>query len=217
MKALTSYPYPQTSPATEIAGLHNFKDRAVGSFSVHYGLKLFEPSSLRPEISLQDLLREEARAEIVNRSIPDLSQVCLDLYRTFSQNRAPYSAVQFLPVLKALNSIDRSAIRRFIKNPSTKHVLVHNDLIKVVLIHWKPGDYSNIHGHVKGGCVFKVLQGRLEEKRYTPDGSKQLIGVSSLKKNGMAYIDDNMAYHAVGNPYNTSAISLHVYTSGGVK
>ena len=27
-------------------------------------------------------------------------------------------------------------------------------------------------------------------------------------------IDDQMAYHAVGNPYNTPAVTLHVYTPG---
>lgn len=30
----------------------------------------------------------------------------------------------------------------------------------------------------------------------------------------MAYIDDEMAYHAVGNPFDEPAISLHAYTSG---
>ena len=72
----------------------------------------------------------------------------------------------------------------------------------------------DIHGHPAGGCVFKVLQGTIEEKRYTSTINPELIAISKYQKGNMAYIDDQMAYHAVGNPFSTSAISLHVYTPG---
>lgn len=160
------------------------------------------------------MLTDEALTEIAQGGIPDLRRVCLDLYNTFLEPAHTYSAVQFIPILKQWE-VDPSALRRFIQNPQTRHVLVNNALLKAVLIHWKPGTFSNVHGHPAGGCVFKVLKGRLQEKRYTPDASQQLISVSTLQSGGMAYIDDDMAYHAVGNPYGTSAISLHVYTPGG--
>jgi predicted metal-dependent enzyme (double-stranded beta helix superfamily) len=105
-------------------------------------------------------------------------------------------------------------MQRFTNNKETNHVLIQNEWLKVVLIHWKPGKYSSIHGHPSGGCVFKVLQGTLEEKRYTTGEDPKLLATSKYEKNSIAYIDDHMAYHAVGNPSNASAISIHVYTPG---
>jgi len=166
------------------------------------------------ERQANDLLTDEALTEIAQGGIPDLRRVCFDLYNTFSKPADTYSAVQFIPVLKQLGPFDSIEAKRFIQNPTTKHVLVHNPLLKVVLLHWKPGTFSNIHGHPAGGCVFKVLKGRLREKRYTPDAAQRLLSVSTLQSQGIAYIDDDMAYHAVGNPYSASAISLHVYTPG---
>lgn len=162
------------------------------------------------------LLTDEAAAEMSRGTIPNLEQVCRDLYHTLLIHHTPYTALQFIPVLKKLTALHREEAEQFLKNPTTNHVLMQNDWLKVVLIHWKPGKVSSIHGHPSGGCVFKVLQGCLEEKRYSPDDSQQrLIGVSTLQSGGMAYIDDGMAYHAVGNPFGSSAISLHVYTPGG--
>ena len=174
------------------------------------------PESPFPEWEGQanSLLTDEALSEIAQGGIPDLRRVCLDLYNTFLKPADTYSAVQFIPVLKQLEALDSVEAKRFIHNPVTKHVLVNNPLLKVVLLHWKPGASSNIHGHPAGGCVFKVLKGRLREKRYTPDAAQRLISVSTLQSEGIAYIDDDMAYHAVGNPYGASAISLHIYTPG---
>jgi predicted metal-dependent enzyme (double-stranded beta helix superfamily) len=172
--------------------------------------------SLSPtwEKQANSLLTDEALIEIEQGGIPDLRRVCFDLYNTFSKPADTYSAVQFIPLLKQLEALAPSEAKRFIQNPATKHVLVNNPLLKVVLLHWKPGTLSNIHGHPAGGCVFKVLKGRLREKRYAPDASQRLVSVSTLQSEGIAYIDDDMAYHAVGNPYSASAISLHVYTPG---
>jgi len=173
-------------------------------------LKVLSPNIL----DYQELLTSKALYQMAAGEIPDLWSVCLDLYSTFLAKNAPFTAMQFIPVLKSLTSIEALENERFLKNPETNHVLIQNKWLKVVLIHWKPGKYSNIHGHPAGGCVFKVLQGKIEEKRYTTDTNPELIAVSRYEKGSMAYIDDQMAYHAVGNPFNTSAISLHVYTPG---
>ncbi|MCB9283567.1 MAG: cysteine dioxygenase family protein [Lewinellaceae bacterium] len=160
------------------------------------------------------LLTEEALTEMALGSIPDLEHVCRDLFDTFGFESPPYSALQFIPVLKNLESIPKAEAERFFNNPKTGHILVKNALLKVVLIHWKPGQFIDVHGHPKGGCVFKILQGSLEEKRYNSDDSRQLLGISTLHSGSMAYIDDTMAHHSVGNPFDVPAISLHAYTPG---
>ena len=197
--------------------------RTAGFLPFDNPIFALQPSASRPEPAAgpgiadawqRSILNETAIAEIISGNIPDLRQVCYDLFHTFLHPGTPNATVQFIPVLKKLESIHPAAAERFMKNPVTRHVLVNNSMMKVVLIHWKPGEYSGIHGHPRGGCVFKVLQGCLEEKRYSPDESRELLSVSTFHSGSMAYIDDHMAYHAVGNTSDAPAISLHVYTPG---
>lgn len=179
-----------------------------------YSIKHYSPNTIRSAIARESLLTPKTNEQMALGMIPDLWDVCYDLFSTFITNEAPFSALQFVQVLKEFQFIDEQQINRFLENPETNHVLIQNDLLKVVLIHWKPGKISSIHGHPSGGCVFKVLKGQLEELRYTADSSPQLLSSSAYIPGSMAYIDDNMGYHAVGNPCNFPAISLHAYTPG---
>lgn len=160
------------------------------------------------------LLTSKTLYQMAAGQLPDLWKVCMELHSTFSSNHAPYSAMQFVPVLNQINLLDKKQLNSFLANEETNHVLIQNEWLKAVLIHWKPGKQSNIHGHPEGGCVFKVLHGKLEEKRYDSTTESKLLGISTLQQGGMAYIDDTMAHHAVGNPFESPAISLHVYTPG---
>jgi predicted metal-dependent enzyme (double-stranded beta helix superfamily) len=162
----------------------------------------------------KDLLTPKALYQMSLGMLPDLWATCHELYSTFFDKNASNTAMQFVPILRDMITIKNMEIERFIKHPESNHVLIQNDLLKVVLIHWQPGKCSDIHGHPAGGCVFKVLHGSIEEKRYTSTANPELIAVSKYHKGSMAYIDDQMAYHVVGNPFDASAISLHVYTPG---
>ena len=173
----------------------------------------FQASSVSVE-EHENLINPNALYQMASGKLPDLWEICYRLYHSFFEKNALYNALQFIPILKENLSIDPLQLERFMENPETNHVLIQNDLLKVVLIHWKPGKYSNVHGHPAGGCVFRVLHGKIEEKRFTPDSNSDLLAVSTYERGGMGYIDDQMAYHAVGNPFSTSAISLHVYTPG---
>ena len=210
MKTLVNHP---SSANSFLNNSFDYQAPAIGgsrSKSVRTSSELLSPISLE----VHELLTSKALYQMAAGNIPDLWKVCLELYSTFQNKNAPFTAMQFIPVLKSLTSINSLEEERFLINPETNYVLIQNAWLKVVLIHWKPGKYSNIHGHPAGGCVFKVLHGKIEEKRYTTDANPELIEVSRYEKGSMAYIDDQMAYHAVGNPFNTSAISLHVYTPG---
>ncbi len=151
---------------------------------------------------------------MINGNIPNLWEACIALNRSLHTPSGQSSALQFIPVLQNLSFNNRTAIERFKRNPKTSCILVDNDFLKVVLIHWPSGKIGSIHGHPKGGGVFKILQGSVEELRYTNDPSPKLLATSTYQAGSIGYIDDRMGYHAVGNPFNTSAISLHAYTRG---
>jgi len=141
-----------------------------------------------------------------------LERVCQQLLDTFRENHFPYSARQFQSVLNAfeLNLNDREFLLQL---PYDRHVLVNNAYLKVVLIHWKPGDTTSVHGHPSGGCMFKVLHGQVVENRYAPD-SRELLSTHLYHRRDQAYIDDTIAVHDVSNLSLLPAISLHAYTPG---
>jgi len=166
------------------------------------------------QLGNEQLLTSKTLYQMAAGQLPDLWKLCMDLYGTFLFNNGPYSAMQFVPVLQQINALDPLQLENFLANEETNHILIQNAWLKAVLIHWKPGKQSNVHGHPQGGCVFKVLHGKLQEKRYDSMAETQPVSTSVLQQGGMAYIDDTMAYHAVGNPFESSAVSIHVYTPG---
>lgn len=118
-------------------------------------------------------------------------------------------AIDFVPSLQTINI---NSIDPFLNQQTDSRVLIDNSEIKIVLILWYPGKLTSIHGHPKGGCAFKVLHGHLKEMRYTADDDRpQLLSVSEFDTGAIAYIDDNMGYHAVENASEDYALSLHVY------
>ena len=158
-------------------------------------------------------LSSETRKDIASGALPNLEKICFSLVDTFQVNNYPFKAVQFLDVLKNFE-LTKQEINQLVKHNSKKHVLIENQLLKVVLILWESNDTTSIHGHHAAGCVFKVLKGNLVETRYSPDSLLTPLATSKLTAGALAYIDDSMAYHAVKNSSKRIAISLHVYTPG---
>lgn len=170
-----------------------------------------EYGTLTAKFREEGLLKPNIVFQMATGQIPDLWDVCLALANTFNNTDAPYSARQFIQIMIDLNTFEPEQTKRFIKNPETRHVLMSNDIFELILIHWKPGKASDLHGHPGGGCLFKLLQGKLEELRYTPEQSPKFLTTNSYRSGSIGYIDDRIAYHQVGNPYRTPAISLHAY------
>lgn len=198
---------------------------AISSFEqiAHPGLILFNKEQVnhnrfRDQLEINhkknvSLLTAYAEAEMITGGLPDLREVCYELVKTFTVSNYPFNALQFTPVLRNAR-LTRIDVERVLENENTKHVLVENHIMKMVLIHWRPGEFGAIHGHPAGGCIFKVLKGRVQEKRYSSDSQQKLLSINNYRDGSLAYIDDSIAYHAVENPFPKSAITLHVYTPG---
>jgi hypothetical protein len=142
---------------------------------------------------------------------PDLRETCLNLLETFNLAEVSYSARQLVPVMKAVPELEPQGCKGFLKSRTRRHVLLSNENVELVLHLWKPGQASDVHGHPGGGCVYKLLLGKLEEIRYTPEPRPRLMSMHHHRKGSVDYIDDSVAYHMVGNPYGSPAISLHAY------
>ncbi|MGW8316390.1 MAG: cysteine dioxygenase [Bacteroidales bacterium] len=184
--------------------------RNHSQYSGNSSVPSFNPSR-QSEHRNQDLFAPGTVRKMVTGEIPDLWGFCLEFAEKLNSDGQTDSAMSFIPLMQALDTLEKDEVEKCLKNPETRHVLASNERVEVILIHWKPGKASDIHGHPEGGCLFKLLYGKLEELRYTPEKSPKLLGFNSYRKGSLAYIDNQMAYHQVGNPYGTSAISLHIY------
>jgi len=91
-------------------------------------------------------------------------------------------------------------------------ILYQSDDVKLVMIYWREGQQSSVHGHPGGGGLIKVLSGCLEETRYEPGSDDKVIDHHRLPVGSMGYIHDVLAYHRVSNPMGEPAVSLHVYS-----
>lgn len=82
---------------------------------------------------------------------------------------------------------------------------------------WDCGQSSLFHGHEQSRCFVKVLEGQLVEQQVVyPTGSPEEIYVPLkerfIKTNDIAYIDDSIGIHKMGNRFETKrAVSLHIY------
>jgi len=190
-------PFPYHSDST------NRSNRTSG------GIKPLE--DFKTELRDKKFINPAADYLMASGQIPDLREFCLSFVRAYDRMSVIYSVKQFTEEMLHVPELDQEHVRIFIRNPENRQVLASNSQFELVLIHWKPGKASDIHGHPGGGCLFRLLQGRLEELRYTPGFPQRLLSTNSYRSGEMAYIDNNMAFHQVGNPYGSSAISLHLY------
>ena len=81
----------------------------------------------------------------------------------------------------------------------------------IYLLEWQPNAVTKIHSHTNNGCIFKVLDGNINEKLYKNNWKYKIPIISTLYKNDVRYIDDELGLHSVENPNNSNCYSLHIY------
>lgn len=110
----------------------------------------------------------------------------------------------------------------------TRSMLMTGKGFNVMLLCWAPGCSSPVHGHscveslARSNCFMFVLEGTLAETVYPESaiipGSKSVdarAGRTRHHKAGeIAYINDSLGLHKVGNPFDARAVSVHVYAPG---
>ena len=157
------------------------------------------------------LFRTEAQArttEIRSKNLEDISYHLMVKAMTAPPGS---TALEFLPIMERTAAFGAEEWAHLAYRPDGRAVLVDNDYLKVVLIRWAPGASSNLHGHPKGGGVFKVLEGALAEARYHTLESATPFSEHTYRRQASSYIDDAMGLHTVGNPFSEPAVTLHAY------
>jgi len=109
------------------------------------------------------------------------------------------------------NGILNSNIVKYRDDKYNRIVLKRNELLEMVLICWQPNQFTEIHGHPSGGCLYKVLKGEIVEERYSD--MKVLLEKSTIdSNNNIQYIDNSICLHKMNNISELPCISLHFYS-----
>lgn len=88
------------------------------------------------------------------------------------------------------------------------------DTLELIMIFWYPGSTTPVHSHPRYGCLFRVLSGTIHAQSYMDDDMSsiyKIVGDQELKAGSIDYTRGQHGIHRVFNPYNTVAISLHLY------
>jgi len=99
--------------------------------------------------------------------------------------------------------------------PYTRNlVATDNDTFVLLLLCWSPGQVSKIHDHPCEGCWMRVMGGTVEERLYNDAGGRMIqTGFSRYQTTDVAFVDDCVGYHSIGNPSKEhGAMTLHLYS-----
>jgi cysteine dioxygenase len=99
----------------------------------------------------------------------------------------------------------------------TRNLIARTESFELLVLCWEPGQVTPIHDHAGSDGWVRCLHGEVEEVRYqvSPSASGEagiVKGDSATATAGnMTHINDDIAWHTVGNPTDQRAVSLHLY------
>jgi len=98
-------------------------------------------------------------------------------------------------------------------------IATDNETFALMLLCWNPGKFSPIHSHAGSECFLRTLQGAVSETQYewpepgvSCDQAKLKVKQESTVGTGeIAFMNDSLGLHKVGNATTEKAITLHCY------
>jgi cysteine dioxygenase len=104
-----------------------------------------------------------------------------------------------------------------IEKPYTRNLMCTDGMhYNLIVMCWNPDRESHAHNHPCQGCFVRTLRGCVRETRFTahPETNElRKSGVGFLNEGQVAWINDSMGFHKIGNPNkDVGAITLHLYT-----
>lgn len=102
------------------------------------------------------------------------------------------------------------------RNYTRNLISTDHETYTLLLLCWNPNMASPIHDHPCDGCWMQTVSGQVQEKRYCKDpltGFLTCTHDETFHEGQVAFIDDSMGLHSVGNPSaSLPAITLHLYS-----
>jgi len=95
----------------------------------------------------------------------------------------------------------------------SRNCILKTEEFELILICWKKGAITSIHGHDNQRCWIYQVDGEMNETRYSEDDKGNLTTSNRLKitTGKLCYMQDSMGYHKLENLTEFNSITLHLY------
>lgn len=103
--------------------------------------------------------------------------------------------------------INLQALKQFKESHYTRHLVFKSSSVEILVVCWRPGHTSPIHGHGPSDGLMIILEGEIVNTSYFPDGKK----VSTVWRAGDVGHTPLGVRHEVKNTSEQDVVSLHIY------
>lgn len=95
-----------------------------------------------------------------------------------------------------------------------RNCIERTEVYELILICWKAGDASPVHGHDEQKCWVYQVDGTMHEERFQEEDGKLIpCNTLELEAGKLTYMEDRMGYHSLSNKSEEGAMTLHLYIS----
>jgi hypothetical protein len=127
------------------------------------------------------------------------------------------SDIPFIPNIKSaiseLEAYQGTDWKKFASDEEKRMLVYRNSNFDIIIRSWPAKSSIGLHNHPINGCIFKMLEGSLEE--YIVYTSSELVSNSTVEvEDGVKYISNDIGYHSIRNPSENRSVSLHIYCPG---
>ena len=142
-------------------------------------------------------------------SIESLEELIEKLDHSNSSNQGKIIKQMNIPIS------DFEAYSSWNKKGYTRNCIHRTDEYELILLCWKKGDTTPIHGHDGQNCWVYQLEGQITEFRYEKIGLGNLVETNRMRliPGKLTFMNNTMGYHKLRNDTNGRAMTLHVYVS----
>lgn len=124
-------------------------------------------------------------------------------------------AENYVAVAKNMNipASDFEKYAHWKEDTYARNCIIKTPEFELILICWKKGDYTPIHGHNEQKCWVYLVDGEMTELRYKSDEQGNLTECNKLqmKAGNLSYMDDKMGFHLLKNSEEQKSMTLHLY------
>ncbi|MBI1183546.1 hypothetical protein GC194_04710 [bacterium] len=129
----------------------------------------------------------------------------------------PHTAPQDLDTLFAQSQLTLADFAPFNfsqPNQYTRNCIVRNEHFELLLLNWAPNSKAPIHDHNGEECWFFLLDGSLEEEIFHLKNNRPIaLKKHVLNRHSHSHLPNPNWLHRVVNNSNSTAVSLHYYSS----
>jgi cysteine dioxygenase len=112
-----------------------------------------------------------------------------------------------------LTTLDLASYTKFSADTYVRNLVCKTDNVSILVLCWDCGQKSPIHNHPEQGCIMRMLQGTLTEKKFSVDNLDEPTSELDFSDGNVSYIDNSLGVHLISNRHETQkAISLHCYS-----